>query len=66
MYFTIDWPHNHIFGAEHLKLAFEDVAEAESWHQHLERAIGARMSLGRIDPSQELVLLGKIDIEPAS
>ncbi len=40
MYFTIDWPHNHIFGAEHLKLAFADVAEAESWHQHLQRAIG--------------------------
>ena len=41
MFFTIDWPHNHIFGAEHLKLAFEDVAEAELWHRELERAIGA-------------------------
>ena len=41
MFFTIDWPHNHIFGAEHLKLAFEDVSEAEAWHRELERAIGA-------------------------
>ena len=40
MYFTIDWPHNHIFGAEHLKLAFESAAEADAWHRELERAIG--------------------------
>ena len=41
MYFTIDWPHNHIFGAEHLKLCFEDMETASEWHAELDRSIGA-------------------------
>ena len=52
MYFTIDWPHNHIFGAEHLKLAFEDASEAESWHRHLERAIGEHICSADIDATR--------------
>ena len=41
MFFTIDWPHNHIFGAEHLKLCFETTEEAHAWYGALECAIGA-------------------------
>ena len=41
MFFTIDWPHNHIFGAEHLKLCFETTEDALAWYGALEWAIGA-------------------------
>lgn len=40
-FFTIDWPHNHILGAEHLKLCFESTAAADEWHAELESVIGA-------------------------
>ncbi len=59
MYFTIDWPHNHIFGAEHLKLAFEDVAEAESWHQHLQRAIGEHIISPMLNSNRDASTLTK-------
>jgi hypothetical protein len=66
MFFTIDWPHNHIFGAEHLKLAFEDVAEAELWHRELERAIGAAQCYQTLNPYRAFMMGIQMELTAAS